>query len=150
MIKYLFFKLIDLYLYYKPKYENFSIQNMYKYTDGTSRIHYTYNDKSYVYIGDDSKFPPKFIPKFSVPIKKAESDGIDMTQWVKMCAGPKVDIPDPKYIMATLQWRIIIEIDRWIRLRYERVLIPDEDASIEIEDILNQKRVLGKTSLHQD
>jgi hypothetical protein len=150
MLKYLFFKLVDLYTYYKPKYENFKIQKKYKYIDGVSQIHYTYNDKSYVYIGDDSKFPPTFVPKFSVPIKSAESDGVDVTSWVKMCAGPKVDLPDPKYIMATTSWRLILEYGKRISLRYEVLLIPDDDAVLEVENALSQKRVLGKTSLHRD
>lgn len=150
MLKYLFFKLVDLYTYYKPTYENFKVSKKYMYEDGQSQIHYTYNDKPYVYIGDETQFPPKFVPTFSVPIKKAIYKGDDITQWVKMCAGPKVIIPDVKYILAYMRWKFTLEIDRRINFRWDRFLVPDEDAVIEVEDVFNQKRVLGKTSHHQD
>lgn len=150
MIKWLFFKFVDAYMKFVPRYSDYTITKKYKYEDGMSQIWYTLNDKKYVYIGDETNFPPKFTPTFTIPIKSAYSDGGDVTPWVKMCAGPKNIIPDPKYIFYTVRWRFIVDIEDWIKFNFERILVPDKNATLEVEDILNQKRSLGRKLCHQD
>ena len=150
MIRWIFFKLIDMYVRIKPSYADFSIKKKLKYEDGTYQIWYTLNDKPYVFIGKENDYPPVFKPSFSVPIKYASSNGTDITKWVKMCAGPKNILPDPKYIMYSVKWRLVFEIGKSFNYIFERVLVPDEDASINVEDVLNQTRSLGRRLCHQD
>lgn len=145
MLTWIFFKLVDMYTYLKPSYENFKIFKKYEYIDGTSQIHYMYNDKPYVYIGDS--FPPTVKPSFSVPIKSAHINGVDVTAWVKRCAGPKNILPDPRYLVYKTRW--IMEYEPWWSIKLKRVLVPF-DSVVHVENIFNQKSVLKRTLCHLD
>lgn len=148
MLRWIFFKFIDVITYLKPVCTDFSIRKTYEYIDGTSQIHYRYMNKPYVFIGKTEEFPPVHRASFSVPIKTAHVNGLDMTRWVKMCAGPKNVVPDPKYIHFTNRW--VLEYDPWFTFRFKRVLVPQDDTVVHTEDILNRKHVLGKMLCHLD
>lgn len=149
MIKYIFFKLVDfLYLFSK---KDFHIVQKYKYTDGNVYIEYIYNNKSYVYTGDESKFPPSIKQGFVPCIKNAKDDnGSDITDYVKKCAGPKHDFyghePRPQLLLgkfiAGLQWNINYGK---ISFQIVPVLKPADDGKIILTNIFNQTRVLEKT-----
>jgi hypothetical protein len=134
--------LFEYYTYYRRGAGDFVVSKILQYTDGMSQIHYMYNNKPYVYIGEESKFPPKFEPGFSVPIKRAISNAKkDVTNWIKMCAGPKCNLdklPESKYLLPITRWKLVIEVDNWIRVRVKTdyLLVPDESAYVDIEDIL--------------
>lgn len=139
--------LFEYYAHYRRKWsEDFAISQVLKYTDGTSQIHYVYNNKPYVYIGEEAKFPPKFEPGFSVPIKRAISNAKkDVTKWIKMCAGPKIsNLPDAKYLLPITRWTLVVEIDNWVRFRVKTdyVLVPDESAYVDVEDIFGTVKIL--------
>lgn len=145
MITWLFFKLIDIYEYMKPTYKDYTIFKKMQYTDGTCQIHYTLNNKMFIFIGDESDFPPAFRPGFSIPIKRATIDGVDYTDWIKKCAGPKNVLPDPKYILFSRMYQVILS-----PFSFQQLLIPREDTVVHIENVLNQTHELGKKLCHQD
>lgn len=148
MLTRIFFKLVDMITYLKNTSTDFIEKKRYEYTDGVSQIHYRYMNKPYVFIGKSEEFPPKMTARFSVPIKTAHVNGFDMTNWVKMCAGPKHIIPDPKYLSYTNRW--VLEYEPWFRFRVRRVLVPHDNTVVHTENILNQKHVLGKMLCHLD
>ena len=145
MISWLFFKLIDIYEYVRPQYKDFTIFKKRMYTDGTCQIHYSFNNKMYIFIGNEDEFPPVFKPGFTIPIKSATIDGVDYTDWVKKCAGPKNVLPDPKYIMYSRMYQLLIS-----PFTFKRLLVPADDTVIHVENVLNQKHELGRKLCHQD
>ncbi len=145
MITWLFFKLIDIYEYIRPMYKDYTILKKRTYTDGVCQIHYTLNNKTFVFIGDESDFPPVFKPGFSIPIKNATINGIDYTDWVKKCAGPKNALPDAKYISYSRMFQLVLN-----PFKFQQLLVPHEDAVVRVENVLNQKHELGKKLCHLD
>ncbi len=148
MLRWIFFKLVDVVTYLKSSTSEYVIKKKYDYIDGTSQIHYMYMNKPYIFIGKHSEFPPMHTPKFSIPIKSAHVNGTDMTQWVKMCSSHRNVIPDPKYLFYTTRW--VLEYEKWFTFRLKSILIPNENNVLHVENILNQKHVLGKMLCHLD
>ena len=149
MIKYLFFKLIDVLQLMSKK--NFHVIQKYNYIDGNVYIVYTYNSKRFVYIGKESEFPPNIKPGFNPCITEAMHNDRDITNYVKKCAGPKHDFygtyPDPGLILATFTTRIEFSIEYGkIGLHLVPVLKPSENRDpIILRDVFNRIQVLGKT-----
>lgn len=100
MLKRIFFKLVDFWIFFKKR--NWHVIEQDEYTDGTPYTRYIYCGKEYTCIGE---FPYKH-SGFSLPIQSVTVDGVDHTRTVKMYTGPVGNtIPDAGYIFHTFQYR---------------------------------------------
>ena len=148
MIKYLFFKLVDLLFIFSKK--NFQILQKYTCTDGNVYIVYAYNSKRYIYIGAETGFPPPIKPGFNPCIIEATTDdGKDVTELVKKCAGPKHDfygVPNVGIMLGkfTMKLMTAFEYGR-VRLTLVPVIRPVVEKTISVKNIFNQTRELGRT-----
>jgi hypothetical protein len=99
MLKRIFFKLVDFWIFFKKR--NWNVIEQDAYTDGTPYTRYIYNGKEYTRVGE---FPYKH-NGFSLPIQSVIVDGVDHTHTVKMYTGPVGNtIPDAGYIFHALQY----------------------------------------------
>ena len=146
MIKFIFFKLVNLLLYFQPV--NFKIIHQARFTTGEQYTMYTYNNRIYIHIGNS--FPPSIKSGFTPSIKSAHIDGMDITDYIKKCAGPKHDFygshPDPSLLNYRLKPKITVNFISWkISFHVEFLLERGPVKPIVIENIFNQQLVLGKT-----
>jgi hypothetical protein len=109
---------------------------------------YTYNNRIYIHIGDS--FPPSIKSGFSPSIKSAYIDGVDITDYIKKCAGPKQDFygvqPDPGLLNYTLKPKFTVKFNSWkISFHIDFLLERGPVKPIVVENIFNQQLVLRKT-----
>jgi len=101
MIRWILFKLIDIWLIFRRR--NWEVIEQGDYSDGTMFTRYTYNGNEYTHIGD---FPFKPSIGFRIPIQSVLVDGRDETSLVKQYMGPfRVSLPDTGYIFYKKQLR---------------------------------------------
>jgi hypothetical protein len=99
MLKRIFFKLVDFWIFFKKR--NWHVIEQGVYTDGTPFTRYIYNGKEYTRVGE---FPYEH-RGFSLPIQSVTVDGVDHTCTVKMYTGPVGNsIPDAGYIFHAFQY----------------------------------------------
>lgn len=97
MLTRIFFKLIDFWIYIRPR--NWEVIERGTYTDGTPYTIYIYNGKSYTHIGE---FCINTKSSFRIPVQSVTVDGEDKTSLVKQYIGPFGNsIPDSGYIFYT-------------------------------------------------
>jgi hypothetical protein len=131
--------------------KNFHVIQKYNYTDGNVYILYIYNSKRFIYIGNESDFPPNIKPGFNPCITEAIHNDKNITNYLKKCAGPKHDFygthPDPSLILATFTSRVEFKVGYGkFSIQLVPVLKPTETRDpIVIRDVFNRIRVLGKT-----
>lgn len=152
MLKALFFKFVDVLLFFSKK--NFHVLSKYEFEseDGMVHIRYIYNNKQYVYIGPEKNFPPTIKPGFVPCIISAHTvTGDDVTDIVKQCAGPKNELNagfESRYIIGTRYVpRIIWDINYGkVSFSLKPIIKPaDTNKNIIIKNVFNQISVLGKT-----
>lgn len=145
MIKCIFFKLVNLLLYFQS--ENFKIIRQLRFTTGELYTVYSYNNRVYIHIGHS--FPPTIKSGFVPSIKSAHIDGMDVTDYIKKCAGPKQDFygvpPDPSLLNYRLKPVFSFSFNEFkFSFKFEFLLERGPDDDMTIENIFNQKLVLGK------
>ncbi len=146
MIRFIFFKLVNILLYFQPA--NFKIIRQARFDTGELYTMYVYNGRIYIHIGHS--FPPSIKPGFTPSIKSAHIDGVDTTDYIKKCAGPKQDFygdtPDSGLINYRLKPHLSFNIGaRGLSIQLDFLLKRGPVKPIVIENIFNQKLVLGKT-----
>jgi len=146
MIKDLLFKFILV--FYRKDYKILKIFNYHNSTQ--KRIHYMFNNKKYIFIGEMSEYPPEISKGFSVPIKSVKAGNKDVTEHVKMCSGPKNDfykkIPDVPKILGRVRIRPNIQFKSGrMHVMFEPVVIESRTNTMEVTNLFNQTVVLGKT-----
>lgn len=145
MLKAVLFKFILI--FYR---KDFKISRIFKFLNCSDvRIHYIFNNKPYIYIGDPVEFPPTIAKGFVIPIHTVTTEsGEDVTQHVKMCSGPKNDFygnePKVPLILGKLRIRPRIVISNKLRFELSPVIVPSKEKTITVKNIFNQTQVLGR------
>jgi len=119
----------------------------------TQVIDYVYNGKIYKFVG--STLPCSIRKGFFLPIKKAFWNGVDVTERIRLFAGPRHDfygsIPDLAAIfhnVTSVVWlpKISYEISNGLSLKisWEReVIVEPIDGTLEVTNVLDQTSVFG-------
>jgi hypothetical protein len=139
MIKDLFFKLIEVVLFFKPK--NLDVLSREDYLDGTVCTEYYYGTRSYKCIGIPVSPPSGFF----LPVKEATHDGKDITELFKEYAGPKCNhVPDTGYIFYRMKPHFNITLKRGgISFGFTLKKCKGESNTVIVKNILNQVSVFG-------
>ena len=146
MIKDLLFKFILI--FYR---RDFKILKILKYeSSDILRIHYMFNNKKYIFIGEMSEYPPEISKGFSIPIKQVIAGNQDVTTHVKMCSGPKNDfykrVPDVPKILGKVRIRPNIQFKSGrMHIMFEPIVVESKTETMVVTNIFNQTEVLGKT-----
>lgn len=97
MLTRILFKLIDFWIYIRPR--NWEVIEQGTYTDGTPYTIYIYNGNTYTHVGE---FHVNTKSSFRIPVQSVNVDGEDKTALVKQYIGPFGNsIPDSGYIFYT-------------------------------------------------
>lgn len=138
MIKELFFKLVDVIIFFKP--DDMTTKQRFMYTDGNECIEYFYGSKVYRTLGTPS-LPPS---GFFLPIKEAVCDGKNITDLFKIYAGPKCNhVPDTGYIFKRRKPKFTVKIGPKLSFKFEIVYEKGPSKTIHVKNILNQTSAFG-------
>lgn len=146
MLKNILFKFILV--FYR---RDFTVVRVFKFLKRSEvRIHYIFNNKRYIFIGDKSEFPPTISRGFTVPIKEVTLDsGKNVTTHVKKCSGPKNDFygkePNVPLILGKLRMVPRLHISgRGFGIQIGPVVVESTCKTMNVTNIFNQTLVLGK------
>lgn len=130
MFQAVFFKLLDVWRFFKPK--NWKIYSIGTYTDGMPYVEYYYNGTRYTYVGHDT-FPPEYrVSKFPLVSAKTHS-GKDVTRIIKSFVGPlSCDEPDIGYVLFKKSWKL----ECFVSLRGVKICYSQErEKDTQCEDV---------------
>jgi hypothetical protein len=125
---------------------NWTIIRIEKLLD-TNKIHYFYNGKKFVYIGDE--LPTKVSRGFFIPVKKILWNGKDVTRYALRFAGPRQDFFERDvplkymfYIVTKVRWVYAPVVSNTrIGLEFRRCVHTEPVCGVlEIINIFNQSK----------